>query len=379
MTGRILLLLASLAGSLLLGELAVRALGIGPQFQVVWRESFQLSDDPVLGYELRPGSRHEAERINAAGFRDEDVPVAKPPGTFRIAAIGDSVTFGALCAWEESWPERLEALLERARLPGAPRFEVLNFGVTGYNVSQVAERLRVLGLAYEPDLVVYGYVLNDPQAFSFEGRVLAQARERLATREAGGGRGAARWLARSRLFLLLRYLWMSGIEPAERGGVPADPLASLEGDAAAAYFRRLHREGEDAARFRAGMERLGTLARERRVPLWVAIFPAFLDAYGEAYPLADVHARVAEAARAEGASVVDLRRVFDLARDAYPDRIVADVVHPWPLGHRVAALAILRALDAAGALPAGALDVERIAAGRGPDAKLVGLVERAAR
>ena len=54
---------------------------------------------------------------------------------------------------------------------------MLNFGVTGYNITQVVERLRTLGLRYEPDLLLYGYVLNDPQGISREGEIIKALRD----------------------------------------------------------------------------------------------------------------------------------------------------------------------------------------------------------
>jgi hypothetical protein len=68
--------------------------------------------------------------INSAGFRDREFPIPKPEGVFRIAAIGDSVTYGHECAQEAAYPKQLERLLNLAAGDAAPRYEVLNFGVT---------------------------------------------------------------------------------------------------------------------------------------------------------------------------------------------------------------------------------------------------------
>ncbi|MGH9361926.1 MAG: SGNH/GDSL hydrolase family protein, partial [Thermoanaerobaculia bacterium] len=54
--------------------------------------------EPVRGWGLRPGAagrwRQEGDapvRINRDGLRDEEHPVAKPPGELRIALLGDSM------------------------------------------------------------------------------------------------------------------------------------------------------------------------------------------------------------------------------------------------------------------------------------------------
>lgn len=362
---RLLPLLALAAGSvlvtLLAAEAAVRLLDLGPRFQVVYRELFQLSENPALRYELRPG----APTVNAAGFRGREVPREKAPGVFRIAAIGDSVTFGPPASAATPWPRQLEALLASAG--GAVRFEVLNFGVTGYDVLQVAERLSTLGMSYDPDLIVYAYVLNDPQAWSLEEEALRRLREDRERRLLGGLRqGALRQLAASRLFLLARH-GLGRLSEKDDRGRPLRPrlqdpayAAIRGGDRRGDYFRALHTAPEGRRRLREGLDRIARAAGEAQVPVAMAIFPVFLasTASGE-YALADVHALVAEEGRERGLDVIDLQPAFaealaEAARRGAPASpwLVADFLHPGPAGRRVAAEALLRELDALGRLPA---------------------------
>jgi lysophospholipase L1-like esterase len=166
-----ILLLAGLAGS----EVLVRALvprrtpptESGPRL-------VQPSSDPRIGFENRPGARQairffdskggvakEVDTvINADGYRGPLVLKEKPKGTLRIAALGDSQTFGIGIGEGESWPAVLEASLEE-RLPGTA-IEVMNCAVPGYNAEQEAAALESRWLAYAPDLVLLGYFANDP-------------------------------------------------------------------------------------------------------------------------------------------------------------------------------------------------------------------------
>jgi lysophospholipase L1-like esterase len=80
----------------------------------------------------------------------------KAAGTFRIAAFGDSLTYGEGVAAEEAWP----AVLEKA-LQGDYLAEVLNLGVKGSQSEDVLRRAERLLPALEPDLVLYGVCLND--------------------------------------------------------------------------------------------------------------------------------------------------------------------------------------------------------------------------
>src|SRR4029450_190441 len=117
---------------------------------IVFRNTITPSDDPALGYALRPGARDGDATIDGAGLRDREFEQPKPAGVWRLAAIGDSITYGSGGAAAASSPKRLEALLEHARRDGAPRLETLNLGVPGYNVTQIVPRLETGGLPLAP-------------------------------------------------------------------------------------------------------------------------------------------------------------------------------------------------------------------------------------
>lgn len=354
--GTVLLALASLALALLAAELLVRALDIGPHFQVVFRESVEPSDDPQLGYALRPGARDGRSRISQAGLRDREYEHPKPAGVFRIVTIGDSVTYGSGGPREAAWGEQLEALLER--FGSGARFEVLNLGVPGYHIGQSVQRLRVTGLAFEPDLVLYGYVLNDPQAFSVESAAIEALRERARSAPLEAEPSAwRRILSHSRLFLLTRHFTpQRGNARTLRDSLPPDPAyAASKGTDPAAYFRRLHESGDSAQRLVDGLATLGRIASEQGIPARVVVFPLFSDdGRGPASP-ADVHARVASIASRSGLAAIDLVPAFERAR-ATGQTLAMDFLHPNPLGARIAAGAVLEALCETHALPAGAVD-----------------------
>ena len=95
---------------------------------------------------------------NALGFRDDDRPEPKPPGTFRVAVMGDSWTVGINVEREATYPVQLARRLQEEFPHG--RFEVLNFGLIG-GASDVGERLLPRVLAFEPDVLVLAYAQND--------------------------------------------------------------------------------------------------------------------------------------------------------------------------------------------------------------------------
>lgn len=99
-------------------------------------------------------------KINALGFRDRrEYSFDKPPNTFRILVLGDSVTFGHGTLDDTTYPYLLEQQLRKWR-PGV-NWEVWNLGVPGYNTRQELAYLEEIGPRAQPDLVIVGFYPND--------------------------------------------------------------------------------------------------------------------------------------------------------------------------------------------------------------------------
>jgi hypothetical protein len=98
--------------------------------------------------------------INSAGLRDAERPLAKPEGTFRILGLGDSFTFGVGAEFHDTYLFRLEKMIHER--PGKlPNVEVVKAGITRFFPAAERLYLEQYGLAYEPDLVLVGFVPND--------------------------------------------------------------------------------------------------------------------------------------------------------------------------------------------------------------------------
>ncbi len=141
-------------------------------FNATMLNSFlKFSDDPNLGAELKPNMGESATfadgksqiliRTNSEGLRGSmDYSPEKPPGTYRIAIVGDSVTFGWGMKEGFYYPAILEKLLQR-EVGNQVRIEVMNFGVPGYNGDQKIITLRNKVLHYRPDAVIMGWLIDD--------------------------------------------------------------------------------------------------------------------------------------------------------------------------------------------------------------------------
>lgn len=98
------------------------------------------------------GNPRVSYRINRLGFRKPEFEETKPDGVIRIVLIGDSFVFGTGVDYEGTLPHQLAAEL-RHRFPG-PRFEVLNLGIPGDNLSSHVELYSAAVERLHPDVVV---------------------------------------------------------------------------------------------------------------------------------------------------------------------------------------------------------------------------------
>ena len=129
--------------------------------------------DPFLRYRFEPNATywfHEENdhpivgRINAAGWRDRPRSVGAHPGIYRVAVLGDSYVEALQVEADSSFALLAEDTLNgRVGHAGSSyRFEVLNFGRSGFTQSEEWLVLLQDIPQYEPDLVVlFFYPGND--------------------------------------------------------------------------------------------------------------------------------------------------------------------------------------------------------------------------
>jgi hypothetical protein len=267
-----------------------------------------------------------------------DVPheTTKPAGVFRVAVIGDSISFGLHVQYDDAWPKRLERMLNNNA--GGRKVEVMNFAQPGLSTFQEVDDLRE-AFGHDPDLVILGFCLNDPE-FKLE-------RTTGMVRRPGEGRWAD--IQRlSRLELKVSRVWRTF------GFVARRIRNRLSRSAFIRYHRGLFDEGYRGWRMcRDSLEVMARECRERRVPLAVAVFPLLgLPLTKKGYPFRDQHAKVAGVLAAAGVPRLDLYETF---RGIPGDRL--EVIpgidrHFSEIGHRLAAEAIHRFLLEEGLVPA---------------------------
>jgi len=300
----ILLLVASVAVFAAAAEATVRLLGLG--------------EARPTGYAPVDTKRRAMQPKNSRGYRDRERAVAKPPGVRRVVSLGDSFAWGASVEFEDAYPQRLERGLSRRR---RETWEVVNLALPGMNTVDHAAQLADEGMAYGPDVVLLGYVLNDSED--------SQAAE--ARRAIDWSQPKERGLLEHSALVRLVHgrLWATAENRRRVSG-----YKSMYADTAPGWVAG-----------RKALKTMGALCRERGVPFVVAIFPLFGNPMDDRYPFAEIHAKVSEAATEAGAKVVDLLPAY---RGLRWELLVVDGVddeHPNEIAHRIAAGVILHALD----------------------------------
>jgi lysophospholipase L1-like esterase len=262
--------------------------------------------DPRLLYELIP-NRCGA---NAHGFMDAERTLEKPPGTYRIVLIGDSVAQGQGVPRDARFGTLLEAELN-ARDPTS-HYEVVHLALTGYSTRQQLIVLEALGLAHQPDLLLWSYVLNDPAHPVFHD----------ANGEAGRYFFAPDW----HLPQFLRKSWFQARENVVRWARGCDRD----------FHATLHCVYRDQVVTNLGA--LAALTNAAHVPTVLLIHPLLGDESFASYRARWIHADIAQIARTLGLDVIDLLDAVQDHRPADLAQKTADRVDPWhpnALGHRL--------------------------------------------
>lgn len=264
-------------------------------------------------------------RYNSLRFRGPEIP-PKRTGVTRVVVIGDSFTEGMGVKEDDAYPRVLDRLLRGEAM------EVLNCGRRGYDFPALFDLFED-ALRLEPDVVIYGMVLND-----------ADRSEALDAFD----KSLNDWI-------------MERNRMVAEGPLPELGLLDLR---SAAFVRdriRAYRLGRDTTRWyhdlygeanRAGWERTQGFLREmnRRVGerggrFLVALWPLIVDLEG-AYPFADIESTISRFCLAAGIAEQPLRLAFRGHRTGALWVDPADH-HPNEIAHRLAAehlLPVVRAL-----------------------------------
>jgi lysophospholipase L1-like esterase len=289
--------------------------------------------EPGAGYTLmKPGSHYEFQSIpvdvNSHGLRSPETSYEKPPATFRILNLGDSIVMGWGVREEDTYGRQLESVLNESK-GGDLRIEVINAGVPGWNLENALAYLQSEGLRYQPDLILLGLTLaNDIKGGS---ALLADNQQPII-----------KWLRSNTYFwpfFTVQMRWMEaragGRERIDVIDPPTEPDKYFPTDPNA----------EQWSEFWDLVSAINRLAQEQDIPVVLIIFPLEFQVTDESYSTLPQELLTGRATEA-GIPVVDPLPAFRQAclvsprgRCELEDRyLFADVwMHPSAEGHRLIA------------------------------------------
>lgn len=121
------------------------------------------SNNPDIIYQLKYNFKSVSGDIITQGFRGKKkYATEKPLGCYRIMAVGDSSTYGyGADKIEETYPFKLENILNSQKNKNNIVYEVINAGVPGYNTAQEFYYFKDRLINFKPNLVILGFMNND--------------------------------------------------------------------------------------------------------------------------------------------------------------------------------------------------------------------------
>jgi len=153
---RLVLMLLGCLLALVLLEIGVRI--FSPQERALFRADpyIRTSHLPNINT-VRKTTEYTAKiKTNPQGFVGNNFTIAKPPGTYRIATVGDSFTEAFQVNYDQSYSAVLEKNLNQSVAAARP-FQVYNFGVSGFGTALELLTYQHYIRQYHPDLLVLQY------------------------------------------------------------------------------------------------------------------------------------------------------------------------------------------------------------------------------
>jgi hypothetical protein len=142
-------------------ELGMRAFGYGSVSTLAYGRANYNSDLPEVGYAGRPEAQGIQSNegvsqvaLNSHGFHDVEHAKAKPPGVFRLLALGNSYTMALQVDRRDGYVAQLGEALRQCPALAGREVETINLGVDGYTIHQQYLMLRDYGVSLKPDFVL---------------------------------------------------------------------------------------------------------------------------------------------------------------------------------------------------------------------------------
>lgn len=292
-----MLVLAGLGFAMIAAEIALR----------VWEQLYRTdiaSDRP--GYYYMPA--------RSSSMRDYDPLVPKPDHTFRIAVIGDSFTFAPEMQFDDTFPKRLERILNTLQLDPDSAVEVVNYGVPGYSTNHEVEMIW-RAIKQGADLLILQITLNDAQLKPYRPTGLKVKNPYVDRKQ----NRLDFWSSRLVSFVKLRL------------------SNSISHEHYKNYYLKMFDGKQRWKTFSASMKEIKSYSQKNQVPLKAVVFPLFGMPIDQNYPFDPVHEKIENLLKELQIDFLDLKNAFQGIPLERIQLVPNYDFHPNELGHRIAA------------------------------------------
>ncbi len=272
--------------------------------------------------------------INSMGFRDDEIPVEKAPGEFRIICLGDSLYFGEGIRLKNTFYQVLETKLQK-KFPDR-MINVIGCGVPGYSSLQSYRQLKIKGLLLDPDVVLIGSLWSDNNRDYFTDK--SELRKATVKKN----------LHKSRLYFTLKRFFFTPLkqvlklDPKQVKLQPMGDMESLNQRVSVKDYEKTLKKMADLCRDRNITAVFLIAPHEFDVGIWRHHSPRPLP--GEPLAWDDYRNAMRRVAKEHGYLLLDLAKVFKDIFETEDRLLLQDYMHPDNQGHEVMADHILKNL-----------------------------------
>ncbi len=216
--------------------------------------------------------------INSKRIRDNEFDYRKPKKTYRILALGDSLTLGWGVPFEHIYTKTLERKLNE-NLNNKPHYEVINAGTGNWNTVQEVQYFKTEGHKYKPDLIILQFFLNDAEPI-----LKSQINE-------------SSLLNRSHLVVYMYSRWLK---------IKSHWNAKEHYQN---YYSNLYRQ-DGWNQSKKAIKSLAEFSQKKNIKMILVLFPDFHELSSTDYPFKDIHKQIKNEAIKNQIEFIDLLGLF---------------------------------------------------------------------
>lgn len=250
--------------------------------------------------------------LNRHGFRGADFDINKGDRK-RILILGDSYPFGWAVQDKDVFSVKLEKNLKKNM--GKDKVEVINTGTPGYNTVMAYHLLEEIMGEYDPDIILYTYVMND-----------AEPQYTIPQHPALVHEDATFWLYE-------RIKEIINKKVIDKGGIETSRLHVRKHKASSKYLDGFKGESRKWKESKNALGQMASLCRSQGKQLIVYIFPDFTEAFDATYPYKTIHHAVREWCKEFNIDAFDFLTIFH-GKDHKKYWVEGDG-HPNPLAQKI--------------------------------------------